>query len=229
MKKPVMQKFDVNTDAPPAVLQAHANGQISSKEMYEAGFGELRCNHLQSQFKASPVYGGDRHEAMVMHLDMVLANAAITIDALCTSATQGCSPQEIEYLQCFHGGHHGLIYLGTCQNAYKRMELVTAALVRNFVDARIYTAHDMVDAFNNGDLQGDVIVVPDFFTQVCENKSHDPFLRAKTNAYSFLIKMRQMDKRLIFYVHDLGMFVERHGGQLLHDLLKEQFIKPLEV
>lgn len=221
------QHFDVAPDAPPKIKQAVADGSISPKQAYEAGFADIRCNHLQSKLLASKMYN-PKLEPILLNLDMVLSNSGISIDALCTSATTVCGSQEINSLHHWHNMDKGLIYYGEVEHVYKRMEAMTAALVRNFIDARIYTVHDMVEEFMAGTLQGQVIVVPDFFTPVCENKSHDPFLRYKTNAYSFLIKLRQRGQRAIVYTHDIGLFSGRHGGALLSDLLKEQFI-PVEV
>lgn len=225
VKKP--QHFDVNPDAPEAIKQAVQQGKVTTKQAYEAGFAEIRCNPDQQRFMSSGFYS-PKLEPILLNLDMVLANSNVSIDALCTSAKDVCSAQEVSALQHWHQNQKGLLYYGSVEHVYKRMEAVTAALVRNFIDARIYTVNDMVESFMDGALEGQVLVVPDFFTPVCENKTHDPFLRYKTNAYSFLIKLRQNGQRAIIYTHDVGMFSERHGGGLLKDLLKEHFY-PVEV
>ncbi|MGI4990986.1 hypothetical protein ACRXCV_00010 (plasmid) [Halobacteriovorax sp. GFR7] len=221
------QHFDIKPDAPQAIKDAVESGKIPKKQAYEAGFADIRCNAMQTKFMQCQHYNSNM-EQILLNLDMVLSNSGVSIDALCGSAKDVCSEQEIKALVHWHQNPKGLIYYGEVSHVYKRMEAMTAALVRNFIDARIYTVNDMVEQFLEGDLQGQVIVVPDFFTKVCENKTHDPFMRHKTNAYSFLIKMRQQGQRAIVYTHDIGLFSERHGGQLLHDLLKEQFY-PVEV
>lgn len=221
------QLFDMNPDAPPPIKQAVAQGKVTQKQAYEAGYAEIRCNPLQKQFSNSPMYRANM-EPILLNLDMVLANSGVSIEALCSSATTVCGQVEVNALQAWHQSNTGVLYCGNVEHVYKRMEAMAAALVRNFIDARIYTVNDMVEEFMAGTLEGQVIVVPDFFTPVCENKTHDPFLRHKTNAYSFLIKLKQQGQRAIIYTHDIGMFADRHGGQLLYDLLKEQF-KPVEV
>lgn len=222
------QLYNLNSDAPPEIQAAVQSGAVTPKQAYESGFADLRLNADQAKFASSKMCNASKHEPIIANLDMVLFNSGVSLDALCTSALEVCTQPEIDFLMGYHQHGKGLIYLGNVEHVYKRMEAITAALVRNFVDARLITVHDLVELYSEGYLEAQVVVVPDFFTKLCENKTHDEFLRQKMNAYSFLIKLRQRGIRAIVYAHDLGMFVERHGGQLLTDLIKDQFM-PLEV
>lgn len=228
IQKNATQLYDVHDGAPQPIKDGVASGAITPQQAYESGFANLRLNNQQKQFTMSPVCNASKHEPLIANLDMVLENSGVTLDALCTSASKVCTKAEIDFLVGYHQHGKGLIYYGEVEHVYKRMEAITAALVRNFIDARLMTVHDMIELYSEGLLDAQVLVIPDFFTKLCENKTHDEFLRQKLNAYSFLIKMRQQGIRAIIHAHDMGLFVERHGGQLLTDLIRDQF-QPLEV
>lgn len=80
-----------------------------------------------------------------------------------------CSAAEMDWVAQYHtlreDGLAGFAYVGTPQRLEDRMFAMAGAFLRNYIDARIFTIHEIVDrlkASNMGDYS--VVMVPNFYT-----------------------------------------------------------------
>jgi hypothetical protein len=108
------------------------------------------------------------HERLVADMAHFARDAGIQPHWLSTSMIGLCAPEEIAYLKKFNQTEkRGLCYLGKSKLVApvdKRMSALTAALVRNFIRARMMTLSTVLEILKYGEEpDATCLLIPNFF------------------------------------------------------------------
>lgn len=109
------------------------------------------------------------HDLLVKDLERFVARANIPIEMVWTPMKTYCTDEEIEYVKHLHqqsaNSRFGLVYKQPSQLPIQtRMACATGACLRNFVDACVMTAHEVVSASKDGgSITATVLMIPNFY------------------------------------------------------------------
>lgn len=109
-----------------------------------------------------------KHERLVLDIDHYADRAGITPTHIWTSAKTSLSEPDVKYLtKCLklaQEGIPGAVYEGT-KDYTEQMALMAGALIRAFVDARVMTVAQVLEAIDDGDHpEATVLFIPNFFS-----------------------------------------------------------------
>jgi hypothetical protein len=218
--------FKFKQDADPQIKQAVEEGKATMLDAYNAGQAVMVNNPRQYQFRNSPVFDPVEHENLAFRLESIMEISNVTLPAMCTSCRGNISEPEMAQLYHYGVDPRGLVYTNDIPGVFKRMELVTAAHIRQHRDARIYQADFIIEYwFEHKRLpDGKLLVVPDFYPDFIEDKSTDPYLRRKINIMSLLQAMVSGGRRANIFIGNPGTFIAIYGHQA-EALLRDNFVK----
>jgi hypothetical protein len=105
------------------------------------------------------------HERMVKAIDRYAQQAGIPVAAICTHLAHYVGEDEQEWVSEYLASPRndpppGLLYVGAWPDVGTRMTGIAGAFIRNFVDARVVTVHQLVEA-DFPDCA--VLLVPNFY------------------------------------------------------------------
>lgn len=105
---------------------------------------------------ASGVLNREAHGRLVEQLDEFCEQARVPRKyVLQRMAAFNCEDDEITWTRHFREhvahGKTGLIYLGSWSRVLERMHAMAGALIRNFIDARVWTVQEVVEAAHEGE------------------------------------------------------------------------------
>lgn len=110
----------------------------------------------------------DIHLRLVVDMDRYVALANVPARFIYQSAKEFCEAFEIEWAKklasYIEDGDYGLMFTDKCKDLDNRMYGIAGMLIRNFIDARVYTVQHILDLLKDGDdIEGRVIIIPNFF------------------------------------------------------------------
>lgn len=160
------------------------------------------------------------HERIIKDMDHVVAVANIPKNFLDRSMLDTCGDQEVAWVRDFNrtrGEVAGLV-LHNQSNADTRCMLIVAALVRNFVDARIVSLSTLLDSGDPPDPT--VMVIPNFY-----QKSFGKTLPAwkVSHLHDVLISRFTASKPTVLVVEDFNALAMSYG-QGTADFLQQHFV-----
>jgi len=175
--------------------------------------------NLSSPVVIDPAY----HAQLLSAIDEVTAHAGIPKSFLYKSAKEVCSAKEIEWLSEFriHKAHNsgGVCIHGQGDRIPSRFMAMAAALLRNYVHARVISLSDFLDQ-DTDPLDGSVLFIPNFY-QSAEGR---PLTSWQIQVlYDRLIKRFLGGKMTVVYVEDLPHMAKQYGP-LIGDLLNSEFL-----
>lgn len=115
----------------------------------------------------SGVLRPDVHDRLVADLDRICRTAGVPKYLVWTALATNCNEVEVDYVtryrQHTQQGNHigGLCYVGM-GSPLVRMQAVAAALLRNFIDARVMTLQEAIEQANKGQLTASCLLIPNF-------------------------------------------------------------------
>lgn len=163
-----------------------------------------------------------RHERLIMDKEHILQMANISEEALNTSMVEACTPRQVEWVRQFH--HHKKEHAGAylVGSAFMQPQLITAALIRNFIDARIITLDVLLSAAEaSGAPDPTVMVVPNFY-----HRSYGKTLPAwkVSLLYDLLLRRKAGDRQTLLVLEDLDSMQVAYGPAI-HDLVLNSYIR----
>jgi hypothetical protein len=170
------------------------------------------------------------HSRLVADLDRFAADAGIQPRWLWQSMIGVCSSEEIEFFKAFHrnrveGNKIGLCYVGKKFDPHvdTRMASMTAALVRNFVRARIMTVGDVLDILKDNDRpEATCLLIPNFFFSKTEGGDVASW---RTAALLDMLYNRQMSGlHTVIAVSSIKLLASEYGEQF-GSFIDEHFLK----
>lgn len=156
----------------------------------------------------------DVHHRLVVELDKYTALANVPARFIYQSATNFCQPFEIEWAKKIashiEDGDYGLMFNDKCKDLDDRLYGLAGLLIRNFVDARVYTVQYILDMLADSDeIEGRVIIIPNFFLM----KSMGGSLPAWkiSSLLGFLMERYSKGLPTIVYIQQLNHMGEEYG------------------
>lgn len=123
-------------------------------------------NTTQEFFLKSKVLSKERHERLIANIDNFAATAGITPAAITKRMSESCTTEEIEWVRtCARPNDSGLCFVGPKFNPMvpDKMVAITAALLRNYVDARVMMALPVVNMLQKDDMPDPTfLLIPNF-------------------------------------------------------------------
>jgi hypothetical protein len=151
----------------------------------------------------------DAHRRLVADQQQVCERSGVPWRYIEQSAVVHCQGTELAWLMAFHEhGRPGLVLVG--DRAIDRIMAIAGALVRNFVDARVRTAQQVMD----DPVQATVLLVPNLHT--LESKDLPAWKAEKL--YDQLLDRFRQDLPTVVWVHSLQA-VKADLGVAMYDLL----------
>lgn len=164
----------------------------------------------------------DYHMELIKDIDRVVARAGIPREMIWTSMKGICSQDEIEWAMAYSKnrlkGVGGLVYTGKMEGSIEdRMMAMTAAFLRNYIDARMMTLQEVLDATSDKAMPDpSVLLIPNFFIskgsggQIASWKIND--------LLGMLISRRAQNKMTILYVQSIADLKKEYGEPMAKHL-----------
>ena len=153
------------------------------------------------------------HSRIIADFERVCTTAGIQGHFLYESMTKYCGPEEIEWVKKFWAyksqGLPGMVLSGVTRPD-TRCQSIAAALVRNWVDARVIPINTLIESTQNGNHPPSptVLLVPNLYMTVMSAKV--PAWRVQT-MYDLLLERSTKGKPTVVYVEDLKGLVNVYG------------------
>lgn len=157
------------------------------------------------------------HDQLLADISAVVRQAGIPERYVWTSLTEYCGEDEIEYVSHLkHSDSHiGMVYIGKVggKPVNERMMAIAGACLRNYINAKVMTVYDVMDAMKDGEMPSPtVLLIPDFY---------DGTVHAEwrlSGLMGMLYKREQQDKKTILYVSDKKGLGSAYGEQFAKHL-----------
>lgn len=130
----------------------------------------LLKEHVKQNFKyyKSQVLDPEKHMRLVQDISRIADMANIPSIYIYTSMITYCSQKEIEWVKAMRrhqdDGITGAVFVGKTPGLEDRMMAMAGCLIRNFVDARVYTVQGVIEKLRGNNLpECRVLLIPNFF------------------------------------------------------------------
>ena len=168
---------------------------------------------------ASGVLLKDVHARLVANLNGYAQDAGVQPFWLSTSMKDVCSPEEMEFVRNLNvakkeRGKFSAAFVGQSSNSpvEMRMYAIAAALVRNFVRARVISLNQVIDTLNEGELpDASVLLIPNFFFALGEGGELKSWL--KVGLLDMLYARQAAHQPTLLGVSNMKMLEKDYGTQ----------------
>ena len=183
------------------------------------------------------------HARLLADIDGVCRVAGVKKELISHPAKWYCSKGEVAWLRDFRArvasGSAGLMLVGPNHNGKNaagdlgtvnvtpalKMMAMAAALLRNYIDARVLSVTTLIEDDEVGDVPDPtVLLVPDFYVDF-EGGKQLPAYKAQ-RLYSILMDRYVASRATILYVQSVGGLEKNYGGAM-KDFLDAHWIKSL--
>lgn len=153
-----------------------------------------------------------KHDRLFLGIDGYAERAGIPKQAIWSALGPRVTPLEYKWVETFNShsdtGLVGLLYTGEHEDVLLRMQAITGALIRNFIDAKMMTLSKVVDLENAGGVEATVLVIPNF----CSSSKQTALTAWKAVMVSDLITARAAQGLpSIVYAPDLELVAQVYG------------------
>jgi hypothetical protein len=159
------------------------------------------------------------HGRIIADFENVCATAGVQGRFLKESMTEYCQDVEVDWVRRFHAyraeGCPGLLLEGVAKPD-TRCQAIAAALVRNYIDARVIPLNTVMDMSSDGGVPSpSVLVIPNLYTVAAAKNM--PAWRVGV-VYDLLLNRATQGKPSVVYVENLKSLVGVYGAPF-HDFL----------
>lgn len=166
----------------------------------------------------------DKHARLLQDLDHICETANITKAMIYRSATEFLQPVELDWLQNFYAyrdaGENLLLVGKHTPGPDTKMMAIAAALLRNFIDARVIPLNTLISACEKGDPPDPtVLLIPNLYVW-SEGKAL-PAWKIQS-VYDLLLQRLTMGKPVVAYVEELAP-MEKSYGQVFAQHLADHY------
>ena len=164
------------------------------------------------------------HARLISNIDSIAQTAKVPVYMLHKSAKPFLAPKEVEWLAKFRAhkasGKAGLCLMGEGQNVEVKMMAMAAALIRNFIDARVLTMGSLLnDAGEFNPPNPTVMLIPTF----CVAYEGKPLATWQcVNIHSMLVERMSEGKMTVLYVASWDMLRKQYGPTMA-DFVKNNY------
>lgn len=154
------------------------------------------------------------HSRIIADFERVCTTAGIQGHFLYESMTKHCGPVEVDWVKKFWKyraeGVPGLALIGVSRPD-TRCQSMAAALVRNFVDARVIPLNSLIESTSNGNHPPSptVLLIPNLYMAAMGGKNLTAW-RVQA-MYDLLLERSTKSKPTVTYIEDLKGLVSVYG------------------
>ncbi len=166
----------------------------------------------------------EKHKRLLADLPGICSVARIPQRYVHETMVGRNSDEEIDFVRHYRthldAAIPGLVIVGAT-NPQERCMGIVGALLRNYIDARLWTVNDLLDK-TMGAQEATVLCIPDFFVGTKHGKqfaSHE--IR---RIHSALIGRQAVNRMTVLCIND-GQGVMETYGSMIHSMLSEGFIR----
>ena len=182
---------------------------------------------------ASGVLSREVHARLVANLSGYAEDAGVQPFWLYTSMKDVCSPSEVEFVRKLpharaENAKFSMAYVGNSANSpvETRMAAIAAALVRNFVRARVMNLGHVLEIIGDGELPAaTVLLIPNFFFSSVEGGEMRSW--AKIGLLDMLYARQAAQLPTILHVSSMKMLDKEYGTQFRAFLENHYVTMPL--
>jgi len=161
----------------------------------------------------------EKHKSLIADIEGISSVAGVQVRFLDYSMSKFCGSKEIDWVVKFReyrkSGVPGLVLEGV-SNPDSRCQAIAAALLRNYIDARVIPIGTLIEQIKAGKVpMPSVLLIPNFFVEV-EGKGI-PSWRMQ-EIYDLLLQRVVHNKPTVLYVQNSAN-LEKTFGKALTDLL----------
>ena len=164
-----------------------------------------------------------KHRRLLLNIDEYCSIANIPPDIIHIGLGGVCSDEELEiYKKLRRSTHYGFLYKDTIgKDILRKMQLITAFLLRNYQDARIFTLNNLLSHISDKKENPSYVLVPNFYIyDYGENNLQKWQLQI---LYDWLIEMEISNKRVFIYVDDM-QWMAKHYGKMINDFIVSRYM-----
>lgn len=169
-------------------------------------------------FKNTEVLDPVAHAKLIADIDKISARAGIQLRFFRESMTKYCTAVEINWVKNFHQNRKekpGLVLEGVA-NPDSRCQAIGAALLRNYIDARVMPLGAILDAQKDGEMDNPtVLIIPNMFVTL-GNKAI-PSWRIQ-GLYDLLLHRAVHNKPSVLYIENQKI-MESTFGKTMNDFI----------
>lgn len=186
---------------------------------------------IRDAFKAGladPVF----HERLIADIQGAVRQAGIPESFVWTAMPKYCGKTEVAYVTQMkkhmdrEDPVYGLVYVGKIKGkpVNDRMMAIAGTCLRNYINAKVMTLQDVLDAMKNNEMPSPtVLLIPNFFLS---KKSGGHIADWEISSLiSLLYKRQQEQKQTILYVGDWGGLGSEYGPVFVEHLSGNKFVK----
>jgi len=159
------------------------------------------------------------HARLLSDLEHYAGVAGIPQHMIHEPMAKYCSPEECDWIKNIklhrEKGMAGLCLTGINKEypVERRMMAMAAALLRNYVDARVLTMHSLLGEYENGEVESPtVLLIPNFYVEYSGGKTNTNW---QVQILQDLLMSRMVAGKItIIYVQSLEGLRERFGESL---------------
>ena len=160
------------------------------------------------------------HEQLLADIEGFTRTAGIPERFVWTSIHKYCEEDEIKYIRDLQrslverdGECIGLVYLGGVEGASvnDRMMAIAGICLRNYINAKVMTVQDVLQAMKDGSMPGNVsvLLIPNFFMAASDGGHIAKWQISEL--IGMLYKRQQEGRHTVLYVSDLDSLEMEYG------------------
>lgn len=173
---------------------------------------------MQEKAAKSPVLDPEYHARLIADIESVAKKSGVPMAMLLQSCEGICSEEEVAFVKGLRthaaDGVYGLLYTGAPKAGKTpinmRMMALAAAMLRNYIDARVITVQDVLAQLKKGTPpEPTVLLVPNFFIGKEQGGSIPAW--QSSELLSLLMNRQALDMQTFLYVEDLDLMAAQYG------------------
>ena len=155
------------------------------------------------------------HQNLLDDIDFYTGIAGIPASMVLKPMSDFCAEEEQEYVARYRSlpeaGVFGLVYSGQAEAvaAHTKMMAMTAAYLRNFIDARLMSVQDVIRMVKNREAQPTVLLIPNFFIQ--EGRGGRQAQWEIPELLGLLLDRHAAEKQTVVYVDSIVDMAKEYG------------------
>jgi hypothetical protein len=166
-----------------------------------------------------------QHARLIADMQNVCETANVPRQFMYKSAKEYCGVREIDWIRRFPGlraqGVGGLVMIGT-PKAETRCMAIAAALVRNFIDARVMPLNTVLELKEKGALpEPSVLIIPNMYVSTVGRSL--PAWKIQT-LYDVLLGRLTANKPTVLYIEDMDAMTNAYGP-VFREHIEEHFMQ----
>jgi hypothetical protein len=157
---------------------------------------------------ATPVIT-EKHERLIADIVHICGVANIPANYIHESSQEVCDPAEVKWVKNFYENRKNginLVIAGHQENIENKLMVITAAFLRNYVDARFITVNQFIEE----EPDPTVFLCPNFYIESATKGLTMPMHKIQ-RLYDLMVSRLARGRLSVLYVQDLALMKKQYG------------------